>query len=88
MHDEDQGTLQAVEDGEDVCDRRRALAEQEGSKRPHQSQYAHLGDGGDCESSAGRNDKSDKNATTKTFSVSLVKTSHNPYGSRMQSVVK
>lgn len=60
MHDEDQGTLQAVEDGEDVCDRRHPLAEQEGSKHPHQSQYAHLGDGGDCESSAGRNDKSDR----------------------------
>lgn len=60
MHDEDQGTLQAVEDGEDICEGRRALAEQEGPKHPHQSQYAHLGDGSDCESSAVRKEKQER----------------------------
>lgn len=50
VHDEDQRPLQAVENSEDVCYHCAALFKQEGPKHPHQSQYAHLGDGCHCES--------------------------------------
>lgn len=50
VHDEDQCSLQAVEDSEDVCFHRGALFKQEGPKHPHQTQDAHLGDGCHCES--------------------------------------
>lgn len=53
VHDKYQGTLQAVEDGKNIRHHCRALMKQESSKHPHQAQYAHLGYGGHCESSAG-----------------------------------
>lgn len=52
VHDEDQRSLQAVEDSEDICNHYGAFFKQEGPKHPHQTQYAHLGDSCHCESSA------------------------------------
>lgn len=50
VHDEDQRSLQAVEDSEDVCKRCGPLLKQEGPEHPHQTQYAHLGNSCHCES--------------------------------------
>lgn len=50
VHDEDQRSLQAVEDSEDICNHYGAFFKQEGPKHPHQTQYAHLGDSCHCES--------------------------------------
>lgn len=51
VHDKDQGSLQAVEDGEDVCDNDGVLLKQEGSEHPHQTQNTHLGYSCHCKSS-------------------------------------
>lgn len=45
VHDEDECSLQAVEDGEDVCHDNGVLLKQEGSEHPHQAQYTCLGYG-------------------------------------------
>lgn len=51
MHDEDQRSLQAVQDSEDISHNHGAFFKQEGTEHPHQTQYAHLGNCSDCESS-------------------------------------
>lgn len=51
MHDKDQSSLQAVEDGEDIRDNDGVLLKQEGSKNPHQTQNARLGYSCHCKSS-------------------------------------
>lgn len=43
VHDKDQSSLQAVEDGEDVRYNDGVLLKQEGAEHPHQSQYTCLG---------------------------------------------
>lgn len=52
VHDEDQRSLQAVEDSEDIHHRDGALFKHEGPEHPHQTEYTHLGDSCHCESSA------------------------------------
>lgn len=44
VHDEDQCSLQAVEDSEDICHYYAVIFKHEGSEHPHQTQYANLGD--------------------------------------------
>lgn len=51
VHDKDQSSLQAVEDGEDVCDNDGVLLKQEGSEHPHQTQDTRLGYSCHCKSS-------------------------------------
>lgn len=51
VHDKDQCSLQAAEDGEHICYNNGVLLKQEGSEHPHQTQYTCLGYSGHCESS-------------------------------------
>lgn len=50
VHDEDECSLQAVEDGEDILYSNGVLFKQEASEHPHQAQNACLGYGRHCES--------------------------------------
>lgn len=50
VHDEDECSLQAVEDGEDILYSNGVLFKQEASEHPHQAQNTCLGYGRHCES--------------------------------------
>lgn len=51
VHDEDQRSLQAVEDSESICNCYGPVFEHKGPKHPHQTKYTHLGDSCHRESS-------------------------------------